>query len=100
MSEAPTRKTRCGRCHRARLVYKVDGLLGWVELCHACREELHIAALSAARDDVVRAATVIAPDIAREHDDGDGYRTVSLDSAEAAAFCAAVSAYEKLAGGA
>lgn len=57
-------------------------------------------ALSAARDDVVRAATVIAPDIAREHDDGDGYRTVSLDSAEAAAFCAAVSAYEKLAGGA
>lgn len=56
MSEAPTRKTRCGRCHRARLVYKVDGLLGWVELCHACREELHIAALSAARDDVVRAA--------------------------------------------
>lgn len=59
MSEAPTRKTRCGRCHRARLVYKVDGLLGWVELCHACREELHIAALSAARDEVVRAAVAL-----------------------------------------
>lgn len=56
----------------------------------------HAAALSAARDEVVRAAVALAPDIAREHDDGDGHRTVSLDSAEAAAFCAAVAALVRL----
>lgn len=58
------------------------------------------AALSAARDELVRAAVALAPDIAAEHPDASGYRVVNITERDAVAFCAAVAAYEKLAGGA
>lgn len=96
------RKTRCGRCHRARLVYKVEGVLGWAELCHACREELRLAALSDARDELVRAAVALNAahsDIALAAPVDPTSAVVSRRLAWSD-FRAAAAAYEKLAGGA
>lgn len=53
-------------------------------------------ALSAARDELVRAAVALAPDIAAEHPDASGYRVVNITERDAVAFCAAVAALAKL----
>lgn len=60
------------------------------------REREQQAALSAARDELVRAAVALAPDIAAEHPDASGYRVVNITERDAAAFCAAVAALARL----
>lgn len=78
----------CAGCS-SPLVWHDDGL------CIECSVK-RSAALAAARDELVRAAVALAPDIASQWDDGDGWRSISLPSDAAAAFCAAVAALARL----
>ena len=97
MSEVRECSKRVGTWHCMVLTRLPGGLCSAHQPKAATRRN---RALSAARDELVRAATVIAPDIAAEHPDASGYRVVNITERDAVAFCAAVAAYEKLAGGA
>lgn len=93
MSEVRECSKRVGTWHCMVLTRLPGGLCSAHQPKAATRRN---RALSAARDEVVRAAVALAPDIASQWDDGDGWRSVSLPSDAAAAFCAAVAALARL----